>query len=369
MKTRIILMTALLLLPGTLVFASPYGVPPGLSINLPGFGLNIGPTGFGLNIGLPWAAQPEPSYVYRPTVVEPDNAYQPTAVVEPPIFVMPPELGFYVAVGVPYDLFFVNNVYYVCRGDIWYSSTYYNGPWRRIYYSEIPFVFSRYPFERIRYYRDHYYNHYRRYGSWDGHRHFLPDRHALTGGNYNLGRHAYSRPDFPARLPGDRPAYNRPDRNGSTYGNYYGNTGRINPARRPDDRPAFTRPYGNGSPYSGRPAYARPYSPVRRPGAGSALVNPSGSLPGSGDRPVYHRPYGSGQTYDNHYAYTGSNGASRNTIERPAYYRASGAGQTFGGRPAAIRSSLPARDTSARDAGRVPNSFGGTHSGWQGHGR
>lgn len=337
-------------------------------INLPGFGLNIGPAGFGLNIGLPWAVQPAPSsYVYQPTVVEPQPSYgyQPTVVEEAPVFVMPPELGFYVAVGIPYDLFFVNNVYYVCRGDIWYSSPYYNGPWTRIYYSDIPVLFSRYPFERIRYYRDHYYNHYRKYGNWGGHSHFRPERHAGTGGSYDRARHGYSRSDFQGRVPDDRPAYGRPDRNSSSYGGYYGNPGRVNTYRRPDAGSAFTRPYGSGPADSGRPSFTRPYSPVQRPGAGTALVNPSGS----GNRPAYHHNYGSGQTYGNRHAYTGSNEVSRNPISRPAYYREGGAGQTFSGKPASIRPDAPARIGTTKHAGHGAGGPDGAFTGWQGHGR
>ncbi|MRS05897.1 hypothetical protein EG832_22160, partial [bacterium] len=35
---------------------------------------------------------------------------QPVVIEEPPEFIQPPEVGFYVATGVPYDLFFVSNL-------------------------------------------------------------------------------------------------------------------------------------------------------------------------------------------------------------------------------------------------------------------
>ena len=46
-----------------------------------------------------------------PGVVAPVYAPQPVAIEEPSVFIDPPELGFYVAAGLPYDLFFVGNLF------------------------------------------------------------------------------------------------------------------------------------------------------------------------------------------------------------------------------------------------------------------
>ncbi len=63
-------------------------------------------------------------------------------------------MGFYAAVGTPYDLFFAANRYYLCRGNMWYAAPNYNGPWVQVGYRSIPWSLRRYPIARIRYMRD-----------------------------------------------------------------------------------------------------------------------------------------------------------------------------------------------------------------------
>jgi hypothetical protein len=118
----------------------------------------------GINIGVP-------------AVVAPVYAPQPVVIEEPPQFFAPPGLGFYIATGVPYDLFFASNRYYLHRANAWYSSSYYNGPWVTVGYNTIPHGIRSLPFERVHYYRDNYYRHYSndRYGR--DYRHFRPADH------------------------------------------------------------------------------------------------------------------------------------------------------------------------------------------------
>ncbi|KAF0221058.1 MAG: hypothetical protein FD174_771 [Geobacteraceae bacterium] len=98
----------------------------------------------GVSIGnVPRIYAPAPPYAPPPVVIE-----------QRPEFVQPAELGFYAAVGVPYDLFYVSGRYYLSRGNVWYSAPYYNGPWVTARYQTLPWGLRRYPFERIRYYRD-----------------------------------------------------------------------------------------------------------------------------------------------------------------------------------------------------------------------
>ncbi len=117
---------------------------------------------FGINVG------PPPVYAPQPVVIE-----------EPPQFVAPPALGFYAAVGTPYDLFYAADRYYLCRGNAWYSAPYYNGPWMQVGYRALPWSLRRYPIARIRHMRDeggddgyYGYSHFR--PEWNGWR----DRHA-----------------------------------------------------------------------------------------------------------------------------------------------------------------------------------------------
>jgi YXWGXW repeat-containing protein len=94
----------------------------------------------------------------------------------PPEFILPPALGFYVAVGVPHDIVFIDNTYYLYRDNRWFRAPYYNGPWRNVERRQLPPGLRKHKFERIRYYRDSEYNRYR--GDHDRYRgrHFKPDK-------------------------------------------------------------------------------------------------------------------------------------------------------------------------------------------------
>ena len=123
-------------------------------------GINIGNTP---RVAVPVAPQP----VYAPPIV----------IEEPPEFIEPPQLGFYAAVGVPYDLFFVSNRYYLYRGNAWYAAPRYNGPWASVHYNSLPGKLRRHSFKRVRHYRDAGYRQYRHGATpyWERHR-FHPER-------------------------------------------------------------------------------------------------------------------------------------------------------------------------------------------------
>ena len=48
---------------------------------------------------------------------------------EPPVLLSPPGSGFYVAINVPYDLFYDGKGYYLYDDGTWFSSANYQGPW------------------------------------------------------------------------------------------------------------------------------------------------------------------------------------------------------------------------------------------------
>ena len=50
----------------------------------------------------------------------------------PPQFVFVPELGYYVAIGTPYDIAYIGNEYYIFNKGFWYRSAYYGGPLVRV---------------------------------------------------------------------------------------------------------------------------------------------------------------------------------------------------------------------------------------------
>ncbi len=79
-----------------------------------------------------------------------------------PRFIFSPALGFYVSVGIPYDIVYFDHVYYLHNGDYWYSSHYYNGPWVIIRHQHVPMWLRKHRIQQIRHYRDMEYQHYER---------------------------------------------------------------------------------------------------------------------------------------------------------------------------------------------------------------
>lgn len=122
---------------------------------------------FGVNINI----GNTPNVVVPAPVVAPPP---PVVIDEPPEFIEPPQLGFYVAVGVPYDLVFMSNHYYMCRNNVWFRAPSYNGPWATVGYRSLPPGLRRYKIDRIRYIRDEEYRPYRARGAYYPGEHFRP---------------------------------------------------------------------------------------------------------------------------------------------------------------------------------------------------
>lgn len=112
------------------------------------------------------------------------NIGPPVVIAAPPQFIMPPQLGFYVAVGVPYDFYYYGGRYYQPRGNVWYSSPYYNGPWVKVHHKNVPYGLRKYPANKVHYYRDNYYQkHHDRPGP--GYREFRPGQRHGRGGDFS----------------------------------------------------------------------------------------------------------------------------------------------------------------------------------------
>lgn len=74
-----------------------------------------------------------------------------------PSLLFVPYLGFYVSVGLPYDLVFFNNYYYVYHSGYWYHSPYYRGPWVVVKHNRLPHIIRKHRWHKIRDYCDREY--------------------------------------------------------------------------------------------------------------------------------------------------------------------------------------------------------------------
>ena len=66
----------------------------------------------------------------------------------------------YVAVGVPYDIFFVDGRYYYFHGDDWFWAAGYGGPWVHIVYRSLPPGLRKHNVVQLREFREHEYRVY-----------------------------------------------------------------------------------------------------------------------------------------------------------------------------------------------------------------
>ena len=127
--------------------------------------------------------QPPPVVVAEP-VYEPEPYYEVEEEVE---FIYPRELGFYVAVGVPYDLFYLNNAYFIFRDGRWLRSGSSRGGWVNVTYRDLPPTLRRHRMERIREYRT------REYVIYQRDRDHYRGRHRSDKGYWKAARHEEKR--------------------------------------------------------------------------------------------------------------------------------------------------------------------------------
>ena len=120
--------------------APPYDVPPPARMVIP-------------------APPPAPVYVAPP----PAQVVLPAA---PPQFVYIPELGYYVAMGLSYDMIYDGRAYYFYNNGYWYQTPYYGGPWVHVARRLLPPLLLKFSFREIHRYRD---VEFRRYEREKGH--------------------------------------------------------------------------------------------------------------------------------------------------------------------------------------------------------
>ena len=80
-----------------------------------------------------------------------------------------PQLGFYVSIGLPFDLLFFDNFYYVYHSGYWYHSPYYYGPWKVVRHKRLPHSIRRHEWRTVRSYCDRQYKRHSRHHRWLDH--------------------------------------------------------------------------------------------------------------------------------------------------------------------------------------------------------
>jgi hypothetical protein len=135
-----------------------------------------------INLGEPQrqvvVAPPPPAYVAPPAYAPPA---EPIRVDEDIQFVYPDALGFYVAVGVPYDLFYLQNSYFLFRDGRWFRAPSSRGPWLEQGPRNLPQVLRRQRLERIREYRTREYMIYNRDREHYRGKHFRSEKEQWKG--------------------------------------------------------------------------------------------------------------------------------------------------------------------------------------------
>ena len=100
---------------------------------------------------------PPPAPIY--VAPQPAQVVLPAA---PPQFVYVPELGYYVAMGLPYDMIYDGRAYYFHNNGYWYRTSYYGDPWTYVAARALPPILIRFNVNEAHRYRDVEFKRYER---------------------------------------------------------------------------------------------------------------------------------------------------------------------------------------------------------------
>jgi len=119
------------------------------------------------------------------------GAPPPIVVRSAPTMVYLAEPAVFVAVGIPYDLYFVGGRYYYVRGNNWFGAPGYGGPWNYVAYNSLPPGLRKFKPARLHELREREYRVYRvssrDYRDRYNDRYFLAD-YGRLGKSYGNGR-------------------------------------------------------------------------------------------------------------------------------------------------------------------------------------
>lgn len=106
-----------------------------------------------------------------------DVPMPPAIVVEaPPAMIFLPQPGLYVAVGIPYSIFFHSSHYFYFHNDHWFRAPGYGGPWAQIKYKSLPRGLRKYKIHELHTFRDREFNVYREHGPRYKGKHFVAEK-------------------------------------------------------------------------------------------------------------------------------------------------------------------------------------------------
>jgi hypothetical protein len=127
------------------------------------------------------APAPAPYPWERPPVVVSGPPIGAVIVSTPPLFLAPPQLGFWVAVNVPYDMVFIDGYYFLNHGNYWHVSPSYHGPWQVIVHEHLPPGLRKHKHSKIRDHRDKEYQRYAQEGPTYRGQHYRPENRKGQG--------------------------------------------------------------------------------------------------------------------------------------------------------------------------------------------
>jgi hypothetical protein len=88
----------------------------------------------------------------------------PVVVYSPLTMILLPEPQMYVAVGVPYDIYFVNGRYYYLDGGHWFWGPRYGGPWTYVPFGNLPPGLRKFKVKQLHEFRERQYRVYKTEG-------------------------------------------------------------------------------------------------------------------------------------------------------------------------------------------------------------
>ena len=109
----------------------------------------------------------------------------PVVVYSAPTMVLMPEPQMYVAVGVPYDIYFVSGRYYYLHGDHWFWGPGYGGPWTYVTVEKLPPGFRKFKVTQLREFREREYKVYKAKGPSSNGKYFVAQGENPGRGNGN----------------------------------------------------------------------------------------------------------------------------------------------------------------------------------------